>query len=241
MRYAAGNPFYTTELLATLEQQGFIQNRGNGYEIGQLHDAVIPPIVQQLVQTRIAGADDSLRHTFRAAAALGERFSYDDWLQLCGAGEGDLEDAIAAGTEARIFAPALNRATMAFSHALIQETIYQTIPPGERRDLHRRIAAMLIDQPVPDPDAIAHHLSQCDAPEAIDWLMKAGDRAYASHAWVVARERFREALTRLDTQPADPERRAWLLYRLALAERWEEDLEAVALLDEASSIAEKLR
>ena len=240
LRYTGGNPFYTTELLAALEDQGFIQMHGGEYEIGRLHEAVIPPIVQQLVQIRLANIDDNLLRLLQAAAAFGERFSYDHWLTLSGGSDDELKRAISAGVEARIFAPSFNHASLAFSHALIQETLYQTITPIERRSFHQRISDILIDQPHPDPDAIAHHLSQCDAPEAIDWLMRAGDRAFANHAWVVARDRFQEALARMDNNSDEPERRAWLLYRLALAKRWEEDLKAIELLAEAGSIAEML-
>ena len=240
LRYAGGNPFYTAELLATLEHQGLIQEQRDSFEIGQLHEAVIPPIVQQLVQTRIANIDDDLLRPLQAAAVLGERFSYDQWLAISGEAKDDLRRAISAGVESRILASSLNRHSLTFSHELIREALYQTIAPADRRDLHRRIANLLIDQSQPDPDSVAHHLSQCDAPEAVDWLMQAGDRAFAAHAWVVARERFQEALNRMDSRPDELERRAWLLYRLALAKRWEEDLKAIELLTEAASLAEML-
>ena len=240
LRYAGGNPFYTSELLQTLEQQRLILERGGRFEVGQLHDAVIPPIVEQLVQSRITEIDDTLRSCFHIAAVLGERFSYDHWLALCEVDEADLQLAFTVAVDARIMTPSSNRSTLAFSHALIQETLYQAIPSAERRAIHHRIGEMLIAQPDTDADAIAHHLSQGEAPEAIDWLIKAGDRAYYAHAWVVARARFREALSKAPENSDDPERRAWLLYRLAMTERWEQQLTALQLLEEAEKLAQNL-
>ena len=240
LRYAGGNPFYTSELLQTLEQQLLIRERGGDFEVGQLHEAVIPPVVEQLVQSRIAKIDESLRRSLHTAAVLGERFFYDHWLALCDVDEEDLQQALTVAIDARILASSTNRSTLAFSHALIQETLYQTIPASERRALHRRIGEMLIDQPETDADAIAHHLSQCDAPEAIDWLIEAGDRAYYAHAWVVARARFQEALSRLTGRSDESERRAWLLYRLAMTRRWEQQLTAIQHLEEAEKLAQTL-
>ena len=240
LRYAGGNPFYTYELLETLELQGLIRTRGESVNIGHLHEAVIPPIVEQLVQTRIAEIDDALQRHLQIAAVLGERFFYDHWLALCEADEEDLQEAITVAVDARVLAPSTNRSMLAFNHALIQETLYQAIPATERRALHRRIGEMLMGQPDADVEAIAHHLSQCDAPEAIDWLIEAGDRAYYAHAWVVARARFREALSKVPEKSDALECRAWLLYRLAMTERWEQQLTALQHLQEAEKLSQTL-
>ena len=240
LRYAGGNPFYTSELLQTLENQRLVVERGGRFEVGQLHEAVIPPIVDQLVQSRIAEIDESLQRHFQTAAVLGERFSFDQWLAICDVDEEDLKQVTTVAIDARILAPSTNRSTLAFNHALIQEALYQTLPSSERGAIHRRIGEMLINQAETDADAIAHHLSQCESPEAVDWLIEAGARAYYAHAWVVARERFREALSKMPANSADPERRAWLLYRLAMTERWEHELTALQHLEESENLAQSL-
>ena len=73
-------------------------------------------------------------------------------------------------------------AIYSFKHALVQEAAYENLLKSRRQVLHRRIAETLRDrfQTIAEvqPEVVAHHFTQAGLSEAaIEWWIKAGDRA----------------------------------------------------------------
>jgi class 3 adenylate cyclase/tetratricopeptide (TPR) repeat protein len=102
-------------------------------------------------------------------------------------------------------------ATYAFKHALVQDAAYASILYSKRRELNRRIAAVLELQ-FPEiaetqPETIAHHLSEAQIYEpAIRWWRRAGQRNVHASANVEAISHFERCLGLLTKVPAGQER-----------------------------------
>ena len=70
------------------------------------------------------------------------------------------------------------QANYRFKHALIQDAAYESLLRSRRKKLHRRVAEILSEQTVREPEAIAHHFTQAGLDDfAIEWWSKAGDQA----------------------------------------------------------------
>ncbi len=95
--------------------------------------------------------------------------------------------------------------SVGFAHALVREVLYEGILPPRRRVWHRRVAEVTAELPAPDPDAVAYHFTQAGDERAVDWLVRAGDRAFRSYAWLTARDRFVAAVALLEGEPAQVE------------------------------------
>ena len=100
-----------------------------------------------------------------------------------------------------------------FAHALIREALYEGIVSMRRRAWHRRVAEVLAASSHPDPDVIAHHFQQANDDRAIDWLIRAGERAASLYASKTAVERLEAALPALEAM-GDDRRRGWILWLL---------------------------
>jgi len=78
--------------------------------------------------------------------------------------------------------------TFSFTHALIQESIYQHLSPETRRMWHRRIARHLREQDSPPWGQIAHHLESAGlVEEAQQAYIQAARQALSIHAYEQAR------------------------------------------------------
>ena len=109
-----------------------------------------------------------------------------------------LDDLVESGLVFRRGTPP--QATYSFKHALVQDAAYATLVRAKRQRLHARIAAA-IEQHFPEtvqaqPELLAHHYTEAGLAEpAIDYWLRAGQRA-------IARSAMAEALAQLRNGPA---------------------------------------
>jgi DNA-binding CsgD family transcriptional regulator len=232
-----GNPFFIGELLHTLEEEGSLRRDADGWALDEIGDVHIPPLVRQVVGTRLARLGDDAQALLSVGALLGQAVPLALWAAV-----GDVpEDALLAVVEQAIAVHALAEMTDArqvrFVHALIRETVADSIPLARRRSLHRRIGEILAGRSAPDPDAVAYHFRLAGDPRAVVWLMCAGERAQRAYAWRTAAERFEAVVALLDTQGADAAERAWLHLRIWSLNRYSDPRRGVAHIEEATRLA----
>jgi DNA-binding CsgD family transcriptional regulator len=153
--------------------------------------------------------------------------------------EAELLGLVERAAEARLLAETPDGLRVRFAHALIHQALYESLPPSLRRHLHRGIGEALLPtggQAGPDPDAVAYHLRQAGDPRATEWLVRAGERAQATYAWLTAADRYEAALGLLERRGGDAGERGWLTMRLASLRRYGDARRA---LDDAAA-AERL-
>ena len=111
----------------------------------------------------------------------------------------------------------------AFVHELVRETLYDDLAAAKRLELHRTIGGVLEelyrDDLDPHLSEIAHHLALAaplgDVSRAVDYLVRAGDRAASLVAYEEAGRHYERALGLLGAaEEASRELRCELLLRL---------------------------
>jgi tetratricopeptide (TPR) repeat protein len=243
-RLAAGNPFYTEEVVRTLRERGQLQQVDGRWRLAG-EQVPLPGPVLDLLASRLDRLGPAAMQVLGAAAVVGLETSYP-LLRLVS----DLSDAGALDALDRCLASHALQETSGgyrFGHPLQRAAVYARLSRARRTVLHGRVAAALerlhADQAAQPAEALAHHWALSEQPaRAVPYLVQAGDRAAAVHANEAAAAAYRRALDLLgavgwggtgDTEatagmvgPADaPERNA----RFA-AELWEKlgDLRALA-------------
>lgn len=107
----------------------------------------------------------------------------------------------------------LPQATFTFKHALVQETAYQSLLRGTRRQLHQQIADLLESQgddlAAPEPELLAYHYTAAGLTEkAVSYWRLAGRVAISRSAHMEAVSHLTQGLALLDNLPETPERSA---------------------------------
>ncbi len=162
------------------------------------------------------------------AAVIGREFRLDTLRRVCelDAAELDLALGEAVGSGVITERPA-SLGAYAFSHGLIRETLYDDLGPQRRGLLHRDVGLALEELYAADPEPhvaeLAHHFfvaaTAGELTKAIDYSVRAGERAMSLVAYEEASDHFERALQAYGLQErADVPRRCDLLLALGTAQ-----------------------
>jgi len=135
-----GNPFFAEELLAAADDQH-----------GEL-----PRGLRDLLLQRVARLDPATQSLLRLAAAAGSDVGYPLLRTVADLPERDVRDSLRRAVEHDVLVAEQATGSFRFRHALLAEAIYTTILPGEREELHTRLAHELAGRAAP-PAELARH------------------------------------------------------------------------------------
>jgi class 3 adenylate cyclase len=198
---AAGNPFFTEEMVRELAQRGVLTGQRGGYVCrADVAEASVPATVQAAIAARIDRLSAPARRTLNAASVIGARFEAQ-LLAALGI-ESVVDELLGAELIDQVrFTPS---AEYAFCHPLIRAVAYESQLKSDRAQWHRRLAAAIQER---DPGSvddnaalIAEHLEAAgELRAAYGWHMRAAawstnrDVAAARLSWDRAR-RIADAL-----------------------------------------------
>jgi adenylate cyclase len=229
VRRAGGNPFYLEEIVRELIADGvLVREAGRWACRAGVGPADVPLTVQGLILSRLDRLAPEARRAAQEASVLGPEFEGRLLRLLSGDAAasaralGLLADAglvrdvsVTSGGPA---GPDEDARRYAFSHALVQESIYQNLLLRRRTELHGRVARALEalcecrDGParLEDLEALGHHFSlSADKLEGARYLTRAGDWARAVYANADAIRHYERALRTLEEcEPGEGERPA---------------------------------
>jgi DNA-binding CsgD family transcriptional regulator len=237
--HAQGNPLFVNELLHALEDDERLSRTGSGVVVGDLSDVVISPVVQQIIGRKFSQFSAESQRLLSIAATIGETVPLDLWARVAGADEGELLDVVEAAVSALLMVELADGSAVRFTHTLIREVLYRSSLSARRRGWHRAIAEALLERANPASDVVARHLREAGDARAVDWLIRAGDRAQAAGADLAATQRFEEALQLLADGEQHVQLRCELLLRLGRLHRRTD--RGVIYLEQATQLASQSR
>jgi DNA-binding CsgD family transcriptional regulator len=237
--HAEGNPFFATELLRSLDDEGIVRSWADRAAPVEIEHLVIPSLVQQVIDNRVDRMGPEARDRLAIASVIGQDVPIELWARVAGVTESQLLETIEAAVDAHVLEAAQSGTRVMFVHALTRAALYEGIFPPKRRTMHRHIADALIESHSQNPDPIAYHLVQAGDRRAPDWLIEAGDAAQRSYAWLSAGDRFQQAAEFLEENGGPEQTRGWLLYRLARLQRYRGGRQAIEAFAEAERIGKR--
>jgi DNA-binding CsgD family transcriptional regulator len=245
-----GNPLFLTEVVRLLVQDGELAPERWQQEPSA--SVKIPEGVREVIGKRLNRLSPPCNQTLTMAAVIGREFGLEELARLLNEVSEErvletLEEAVAARVIEEV-PQAVGR--YQFTHALIQATLYDELTTARRLRLHRRIGEVLEDlyrtSPEPYLAQLAYHF--CEAAQggavdkAIDYAVRAGERANALLAYEEAVRHYTMALQALELrQPADEAWRCRLLLSLGDAQRQAGDVPyALDTFQRAAEVARSL-
>ena len=208
-----GNPFFVTEMVRLLVQQGDLSPEAAVGPRG-LTDR-IPEGVREVIGTRLNLLSNDCNQVLTVAAVIGKEFTLDGLSRLIDNLDEDslleaLEQALSAGIVEELPHTA---GQYQFSHALIGETLAEELSTTRRVRLHARIAQVLEELYGAEAEVhaaeLAHHLMEAQTVVGTEKLVRycraAGDQALNAYAYEDALDHFQRALADREDQPVDAE------------------------------------
>jgi len=202
-RRTGGNPFFVTEVLAMASPE-------------------VPPTVRDAILARVGRLSAPARAVLWAAAVVGSPTDERVLTQVSEACREAVEACIAQGLLRG------DGRAIRFRHDLTLQTVYESIPPERRAELHRQVLAALRSRPLTSDQfgMLAHHAEEADDGAAVlEFAPAAGAEASRLSAHREAAAQYARAARFADT--LSPPRRAELF------ERWSEEASSAGLIDDA--------
>jgi DNA-binding CsgD family transcriptional regulator len=186
-----GNPLFAEELLAGLAAGG---------EAGEL-----PRRLRDLLLQRVARLDPATQDLLRLAAAAGRDVGYPLLAALAAVPEPDVRESLRQAVEHEVLVPDQAAGTFRFRHALLAEAVYTTILPGEREELHARLAEELSRTSAASPAELAPHWAAAGrTAQALTASVEAARQAEAVFGLAEAAAHLERALALWSAVPGAP-------------------------------------
>ena len=228
--HTEGNPLFLSEVIRLLGDQDALGPSGRA----TVHLALgLPQGVLEVIGQRLNRLSADCVGVLTAAAVIGRQFGFNLLKNLSEEiSEFRLLELVDEALDAHILQelPAQGDQYQ-FSHALVQQTLLETLSTSRKVRMHARIAEELEtlygEQPGEHAAELAYHFSEASPVTGPDKLVKysglAGERAVASYAYEDAIAHFERGLIARDialsgTQTAPDEEAAALLFGLARAQ-----------------------
>jgi predicted ATPase len=194
---AAGNPFFTQEMVRALREQGRLEREGSRW-VGPREGAVaLPNELRDWVRVRLERCNELEQKVISLTSVVGQEAAWQTVLTVSALPEAALLDATDRLLEARILEATASG--FRFHHPLVREIVYQQLSPARRAQMHGRVAEAIerlyAAQLDPQVETLAHHYSLSPNREkAAHFLALAGDHAAAVYANELAINHYRAAL-----------------------------------------------
>ena len=236
---SGGNPFFLEEALRDLIERGALKRTDGKWELTVGEDELaVPALVQGALQARLDRLDPKTREVLSIAAVIGRTFGLPLLERLVERDE--LQPALTELQRLDLIVEVRRRPNpeFRFRHGLVQEVAYASLVETKRKKLHKRVGEALEEIYRESPEEsfalLARHFTEADVPEkAVEYLLKAGDRARSIYADQEALEHYRKARSFL-ARLGDESRARDTLLKMALTYHLAFDFErAEEMYDEA--------
>jgi DNA-binding winged helix-turn-helix (wHTH) protein/tetratricopeptide (TPR) repeat protein len=219
-----GNPFFVEEMVRYLQERKAIVQTETGWRLTEAASIETPESVKALIQEHLERLDQNAQELLQTASVIGRDFPLGLLRELVDQGEDRLiqgmDQSAKAGLVLRKRVP--GEEVYSFTHDLMQEALYESVGPASRTRYHLRTGQAMEKLYAARLegwyDALAYHfLEGNDLQKAVEYSVRAGERASAIYTWGRANSHFQTALELLEKLDAEPRQQAEVLEKLALA------------------------
>ncbi len=207
--HAEGNPFYVEEIIRSLIDDEAIvwdETTARWQVVGDVTEIAIPNTLHGVLMARIDRLQGETKRVLQLAAVIGRVFFYSV-LEAIAQKERKLDSHLLTlqregMIRERTRIPELE---YIFKHQLTQEAAYRALLRQERRVFHHQVAEALerlfSDRVEEQLELLGHHWEQAEESEkAIEYLVRAGQKAAGRYANAEALAHFQRALALAEGQ-----------------------------------------
>ncbi len=216
-----GNPFFAEEVIRSLEEEGVIYREENKSVIKDISKIEFPKTVKSVIKARIGRLDDECQNVLTLASFIGNDFTVEAMCAVTGIEKSKLLELLDKMFKTGLIKERVIRGEgiCSFADILVRDVVYEEISPLRRKELHGVVGCALekvysakIDEHF--GELAYHFLETGDKEKALDYFLKAGEKAQKVYANAEAASYFQSALKLLEEKEGETRERARVLERL---------------------------
>ncbi|MGA2308312.1 MAG: tetratricopeptide repeat protein [Candidatus Bathyarchaeia archaeon] len=216
-----GNPFFVEEVIESLKEEGVIYREENRWAIKEISEIEFPETVKSVLKTRFARLDEECQSVLTFASFVGNDFTLEAMCALTGIEENKLLELMDRMLKTGLIKEREIRGegVCSFADILVRDVVYDEVSLLKRKKLHRvvgcaleKVYAKKIDEHF--GELASHFLESGDKDKALDYFLKAGDKAAKIYANIEASSYFQSALKLLEEKEGETREKARVLERL---------------------------
>ena len=245
-----GNPFFVAEILRGLWESGALvfDEATRRWSVDRSDAIALPESLREVIERRVERLGDRPLEVLRRAAVVGRVFDVELLAASSDIEESELLDHLEVAVAASLLSESTERVgEFRFAHALINQTLYESLGSTRRARMHQRVAQALEELYGQDPRERLAELAlhwrlaavSVDKAKAADYALKAGQQALENLAPAEAVKLLRNAVELSGDD--DSRERCEALIGLGTAQRQIGDPAHRETLLEASRIASELK
>ncbi len=198
---SGGNPLFVEEYTYALLEQGIVRKDDGHYSLNAAPASLkLPDTLQGIISSRIDRLPEVLKNTLKVASVIGRDFGYEVLRVVLQKPQRlrnqleNLQDLEFINSERT-----LSEIEYSFKHALIQEVAYSGLSNKKQKELHENVATTIeklySDRLEEFLDVLSYHFQNgVSLDKALDYSIRAGNKAQAAFANQAAIDYFRKAL-----------------------------------------------
>jgi tetratricopeptide (TPR) repeat protein len=199
-----GNPFFAEEVIKSLKEEELIYRDENKWKIKEVTRIEFPETVKGVIKARISRLDEDCQNVLTLASFVGNDFTFEALCAVTGIEEGKLLGLMERILKTGLFRHRAVRGedVCSFADILVRDVVYEEVSPFRRKKLHETVGCALekvyakkIDEHLGELGS--HFLEGGNKDKALDYFLKAGDKAAKVYANSEAASYFQSALVLL--------------------------------------------
>jgi tetratricopeptide (TPR) repeat protein len=202
-----GNPFFVEEVIKSLREQEVIRREGNKWTFKDVSDIEFPETVKNVVKARFNRLDDDCQSVLMMASFIGNDFTLAAMQAVTSIEEDKLLRLMDRISKTGLIKERIVRreGICSFADILVRDVVYEGVSPLTRQKLHgvvgtalEKIYAKTIDEHL--GELASHFLEGGEKDKALDYFLKAGEKAASLYANAEAASYFRSAFVLLESR-----------------------------------------
>jgi len=216
-----GNPFFVEEVIKSLREQELIIREGDRWRIKEVSRIEFPETVKGVVKARIGRLDDECRNLLIMASFVGYDFSFEALRGVTGFEEDKLVELLERMLKTGQIRARVVRGEDAcsFADAIVRDVVHEEVSPLMHRRLHNvvgnaleKVYANKIDEHL--AELACQFLEGGDRAKALEYFLRAAEKALKVYAHGEASTCFQSALSLLEETEGEPKKKGYVLEKL---------------------------
>jgi tetratricopeptide (TPR) repeat protein len=216
-----GNPFFTGEVIESLKEEDVIYREEGMWKFKEISAIEFPETVKNVLKARLSRLDDECQNVLTLASFIGNDFTCEALRGVSGIEENRLLELIEKLLKTGLVKHRVVRGedVCSFADILVRDVVYEEVSPFRRKKLHKTVGNVLekayakkIDEHF--GELALHFLEGGEKDKALDYFLKASQKAQKIYANNEAASYYQSALKLLEEKEGELQERGCVLEKL---------------------------